>query len=195
MRRPLLVLLVLAALAGTAICAGAAPRALRYADILRAANGGIVIPPEWDGVWASEDSVYDCQGNLDFVETYLDTLCSGQVYGFDGDDPTGGLFPIDCSGTATATTAQLTCTASGEVVEDCTISFTSTLDAVRTASTFVAVSVTDISYSGTGFGCDFIPAECTRVVTHATRLGPAPTAYCATPSRSSSWGEVRIRYR
>lgn len=195
MRRPLLVLLVLAALAGTAICAGAAPRTLRYADVLRMSKATVTVPPEWDGIWASVDSIYDCQDVLQSVEVYDDTLCSGQVIGYEGDDPTGGSITITCTGTATATVADVTCSGSGELFTDCTLSIFNSLDATRSGNSFVAVSITDISTSGTAFGCDLFPSECTRIVTHATRTSAAPTAYCATPARPSSWGEVRIRYR
>jgi len=195
MRKPLLLLLVLAAVVGTAPNAEAAPRGMRYADVLRATRTTISIPPEWDGIWASEDSVYDCQGVLQSVEVYLDTLCAGQVYGYQGEDPTGGLLTITCTGFATATVASVTCAGSGEIIPDCTVSISNSLDATRTGNSFVAVSITDISASGTALGCNLFPARCTRVVTHATRTGPAPADYCLTPTRPSSWGEVRIRYR
>ena len=195
MRRPLLLLLVLAAFVGAAVSADASPRTLRYADVLRLSKTTVTVPPEWDGIWASEDSVYDCQGVLQSVEVYDDTLCSGQVIGYEGEDPTGGLITITCDGTATATVAHVTCSGSGELMTDCTLSIFNSLDATRTANSFVAVSVTDVSTSGTAFGCDLFPRNCTRIVTHATRSGPAPTAYCATPARPSSWGDVRIRYR
>jgi len=194
MSRLLLLLMVAAALLGAATTAAAAPRALRYAEALRAAGGSVTIPPEWDGIWASEDSVYDCEGAFQSVESYFDTLCAGQVYAY-ADEPFGGMFTITCSGTATATTAHVTCSASGEVMTDCLFTFDNEFDAIRTGDTFVAVSITNMGYSGTAEGCNLIPGSCTRIVTRATRISPAPTDYCLTPTRSATWGELRVRYR
>jgi hypothetical protein len=195
MRRPILLALAVTAGLSAATASHASPRAFRYAHAILATHGSITIPNEWDGVWASEDSVYDCSGNLQYVETYLDTLCAGAVVSFEDDDPTGGLLTIDCTGSASATTVDILCTGSGEIVTDCTVTLIVDLEGTRTGDSFVATSVTSVTYDGTGTGCDIFPDDCTRVVTHADRIGPAPAVYCATPVRTATWGEVKLRYR
>lgn len=196
MRRVVPCLLIVAAVLVTmASSAAAAPRALRFAEGLRVAGGSFQVPPEWDGIWASEDSVYDCQNNLLNVESYFDTLCAGQVISFTEDDPTGGLIDIICTGGADATTVNVDCSGSAEFFPDCTVTFAVQLSALRTGDSFVGTSVTSITYDGTGEGCDLLPDQCTRVVTRANRTGPAPTAYCTTPTRASSWGDLKLRYR
>lgn len=193
MKTPVALLAVIA-LAVIASAAHAAPRALRFVDILRPEAGDVTVPPEWDGVWASEDSIYDCSGVLQSVETYLDTLCSGQVVSFADESPDPGI-NIVCTSAATATTVNVSCTGSVEVIPDCTVTYSVEVQAVRTGNSFVGINTTEIQYSGTAFGCDFFPESCTRVVTHATRTGPAPSAYCSTPARPQTWGTVKVRYR
>jgi hypothetical protein len=195
MRRLVPAILVGVTIFVAASTAHAAPRALRFTDVLRASVATITIPPEWDGIWVSVDSVYDCTTGFENTEAFLDTLCSGAVFGYDGDDPTGGLITFTCDGTADATTAHVECSGSGEVFPDCTVTVLTTLDAIRTGDSYVAVAVSTITYSGTGFGCDFLTDTCKRVVTRANRSGPAPPAYCATPARPSTWGRVKVRYR
>jgi hypothetical protein len=196
MRRVIPCLLILAALfLAVAPADAASPRPPRFAEPLRAAGGAFQVPPEWDGVWASADSVFDCQNNLLDVETYLDTLCAGQVISFAEDDPTGGLIDLTCTGGADATTVDIDCSGSTEFFPDCALTFAVQLSALRTGDSFVGTSVTSITFDGTGEGCDLLPDECTRVVTRANRIGPAPAAYCTTPTRASSWGDLKLRYR
>ena len=93
MTRPLTVMLVLAALLVGAVAADAAPRALRFVDILRPEAGDVTVPPEWDGIWVSTDSTYDCNDVLQSVDTYNDTLCAGQVLSFG--QPEGGPIAVE----------------------------------------------------------------------------------------------------
>ena len=155
-------------------------------------GGQVTIPPEWDGIWAYADSSYDCIGNFTDESAGDDTLCAGAVvYQPEDQVPTN----FTCSGSANATTVDVTCTGSEEVVPDCTFNVSFTLHAIRTGTTFYAVSTTSATYDGTGLGCDFLPDFCDQTNTRATRTGPAPPAYCATPVLPASWGELKIRYR
>jgi len=179
--------------AALATPASAAPLAKRWTQILRSAGGSITVPPEWDGVWASEDSIYTCEGTFQGVESYLDTLCAGQVFGYtDSGDP--GI-TFDCTGSATSTTVNATCSGSSDIVPDCTVTIANSFVATRTGGTYVATATSSINYAGTALGCDLIPDSCMRTVTYATRLGPAPIEYCVTPTQSSTWGQIKVRYK
>jgi hypothetical protein len=181
----LLAALGLCALAGLA---GPAPAA-------RAATSSYTVPPEWAGVWVDQDSVYQCPAlTLTGTSTSTDTLCAGQdvMAGLD----TGGFeFTLDCTGTATATTLDVTCTGSAEVMAGCTVTMTIHTQGTRTSDTAVTVTTSQLSYSGSAFGCDLLPASCTRRVSRSTRTGPAPAAYCSTPALPQSWGALKVRYR
>ncbi len=169
-------------------------RAMRYADILRATGGTVTVPPEWDGVWSSIDSVFTCEGVFQSTETYLDTLCAGQVFGYTSEGGVPGVF-FNCTGEATATTASVDCSGFTEIFPDCSVTISNSFAANRTGDSFVAIAVTNIVYAGTAEGCDLVPDECTRTFTHATRISPAPLEYCVTPTRSSTWGQLKVRYK
>ncbi len=194
MRRVLLLCLTsLTLFAAFTTPASAGPRAKRWTQILRSAGGSITVPPEWDGIWASEDSVYTCEGAFQGIDSYLDTLCAGQVFGNQESGDPGITF--NCTGSATSTTVSITCTGSSEVVPDCTVTISSNSEATRTGDTYVATSLSSFNYAGTAIGCDLIPDDCQRTVTYATRLGPAPIEYCVTPTRASTWGQIKVRYK
>jgi hypothetical protein len=171
----------------------AAPAAIRFHDVLRGQGGTITVPPEWAGIWAYTDSVFDCSGALQNVDTgQIDTLCAGQsVYVAEE----GGPQSFDCTGTADATTVDVTCTGSEPVFEGCDAVYVVELTGTRTADTYTATSTLNLTYSGTGEGCDLIPPFCQRVKTVATRTGPAPEPYCSSPTRETTWGQVKARYR
>jgi hypothetical protein len=168
----------------------AAPRSPRFAEALGALD--VIVPTEWAGVWAYTDSSYSCEGDLLGVDTGLDTLCAGQIYLSDVGE---SYFTITCIGTATATTVDITCGGSGEIAPDCTYTVTSEIDGVRTGDSYVATNVIDATYSGSGPGCELLPSSCTRIVSRATRVAPAPTEYCATAATPATWGQVKTRYR
>ena len=157
---------------------------------LFAGQGSIVIPAEWAGIWTYVDSTYDCSGPFQSRDTGSDTLCAGKVIDFNEGSP----FTVDCTGTTTATTVDVTCTYSGEVFTDCNVSFTIVTQGTRTVDSYVITSTITTVYSGTGAGCDFFPDSCTRTVTRATRTAPEPAEYCATPTLPSTWGRVKSRY-
>lgn len=173
--------------ATTADAATPAPRSIR--DVLRMLGGPTPVPQEWDGVWTSEDSIYICDGPLQLAIAQGDTICGGTVY-----DP-GSATPLDCTGTATATTIDMTCTGTSELFPDCQSTFTIHTVMTRTDDTYHSVTTISTSYSGTGEGCDLIPPSCQRIVSNGTRTGPAPADYCVTPVRRTNWGRLKSIYR
>ncbi len=193
MRRLAMVVLLLSAplLLSRPARAGAASH-FDFAGALRAASSTITVPPEWDGIWATQDSVYDCTTGFQSYGTGLDTLCANQVFnGGTGDSQ----FTFTCTGTADATTIQTTCTGTGEVFPDCQVTMVVQSDAVRTNDTYRSVTTMNTSYSGTGTGCDMLPSSCTRTVSYGTRTGPAPSDYCSTPAKPTTWGRLKVTYR
>ena len=69
------------------------------------------------------------------------------------------------------------------------------IDRIRTGDTYRSVTVTNVTYSGTGLGCDLVPPSCTKVVSYGTRTGPAPAEYCLTPVKRATWGQLKVAYR
>jgi hypothetical protein len=164
---------------------------LRLLQVGLAAADPYKIPPEWDGLWTSTDSTYDCGGLFQSSEVSEDTLCSGAVFldpaDFEGD--------VQCSGNFTATTINLTCTGVDTLFEGCLATFSYTINGTRSGANAFLVLTLSFTYDGTAPECAFFPDDCSQVNTHATRTGPAPPAYCATPTLPSTWGGVKIRYR
>lgn len=152
---------------------------------------GDTIPPEWAGIWTFTDSTYDCGGELLSTDSGTDTLCSGKPVLVDDASP----YQLSCTGSTTATTADVTCTYTGEIFPDCTVTLSVEFHAVRTSNSYVATGTTSQQYAGTGKGCDFLTDSCTRTVTYGTRIAGEPTAYCATPVLPATWGSVKSRYR
>jgi hypothetical protein len=149
------------------------------------------IPPEWDGIWTSTDSTYDCTGVLQQVGSSEDTLCNGAVF-FDPSTITGD---VECTGSFTATTLDITCTGVDTIITDCVATFTYHIRGTRTGDDAFLVTTITTNFDGTAPECAFIPDDCSQLNTHAQRTGPAPTDYCATPARPATWGEVKVRYR
>jgi len=160
--------------------------------MVRALGGTIVVPPEWDGVWDLTDSTYDCNDVPMGVSTDRDTICGGQVYDSGGD---GGPYALDCTGTVTATTLDITCTGSGEVFPDCNAVIDMHITGTRTGDNSRTVIIINTTYSGTAKGCDLLPPNCTQLVTIGTRIGPAPSDFCTTPARTTTWGKLKTLYR
>jgi hypothetical protein len=101
---------------------------------------------------------------------------------------------FDCTGSATANSIDVTCSSS-YTFDPCTVTYTFTLRATKSGNNVYAVSTLNVDYSGTDETCDLLPDSCEQTNTTLTRIGPAPTAYCATPSRRSTWGELKTIYR
>jgi hypothetical protein len=128
---------------------------------------------------------------LQQVEVSEDTLCSGAVF-LDPSDFTGD---IQCSGSFTATTINLTCTGTDSLFEGCVGTFSYTIHGTRSGNSAFLVLTFSTTFDGIAPECDFFADDCSQVNTHANRTGPAPPAYCATPTLPSTWGGVKIRYR
>jgi hypothetical protein len=154
-------------------------------------SASIVVPLEWDGIWSLEDSTYTCTGTPTGTSSSLDTLCTGAQL----EPSTGSPIQFTCTGTADATSTHLTCIGSMDLFPDCKATYQIQMDGTRTGDTYLFVTTVNVTYSGTGTGCDLYPPSCTQINSHGTRLGPAPPAYCVTPARPSSWGKVKILYR
>lgn len=183
-------LLVTAALA----CPGSADAkhaTIKFRDIIIASGGDIRIPAEWDGIWTTSDSVYDCSGFVLVTDSGEDTLCAGALYTEEG--PSGSNFDLTCKGTADATTAHITCTGSDVSDPECRYDVVSELNAVRTGETYRTEITQNITSSGTGSGCG--GSYCIRIVTYGSRHDPAPPAYCATSTRATTWGKIKLIYR
>ena len=157
---------------------------------LRIMDGSVPVPTEWDGVWTGTDSTYDCLNGLVLkeVSTSADTICGGSAF-------TQGSTEFQCNGTADATSIHVICTWSFEVFPDCTALVEIHFDATRNANTIVAVVTSTTTTTGTGEGCDLYPPNCTRIVTRGTRTGAAPTEYCLTATKRTTWGKLKILYR
>jgi hypothetical protein len=192
MKRPVVLLLLLFAAMVPAGSASANDVAFGFSSVLGAMSSSIRVPPEWDGIWATQDSVLDCTTGFKQLSSGADTLCSGQVY----DQTALGLpLTITCTGTADATTYHATCTGSMEIVANCQATYDIQTDGIRSGDTYRAVTTTTVSYSGTAFGCDLFPGSCTTVISHGTRTEPAPSVYCVTAAKQTSWGSLKAMYR
>jgi hypothetical protein len=172
--------------------ASAGPAGPAVSGLRGALAAAVPVPPEWDGVWTTQDSLYDCSGASTGTSTSTDTLCTGQsTY----EPPADPLLTFTCDGTADADEFHVTCSGSAELFPNCQMSIEIRTDGTLTGSSFFSVTTITTSYSGTGEGCDFLPGSCQQINSHGTRTGPAPSEYCATPARPASWGELKARYR
>lgn len=160
--------------------------------VLRLMGGSDPVPPEWAGVWTTVDSVYNCSGGLLSTSTSTDTLCAGQVFDPGGEETE---CPFECTGTANSTSVNMHCSGTCEVFPDCSSTFDVDFVGTRTADSYFSVITMNVTFSGTGKGCDLLPPNCTQINSHGTRIGPAPEDYCATPAETMTWGRVKSRYR
>ena len=177
---------VLAALLGSASSDAAAPRSI--GDVFRMLGGATPVPQEWDGVWSRVDSLYVCDGPALFAFAYDDTMCGGGTF-----DP-GGTTTYDCTGTATATSIDMTCTGTEELAPDCQMTSTIHMVMTRTSESYHSVATISQVFVGSGQGCEE-PTGCLRIVSDGTRSGPAPADYCVTPVRRHTWGQLKSIYR
>lgn len=172
-----------------AIDAAATPR---FTQLLRATNGSIIVPVEWDGVWSIVDSTYDCTGELKLVTAGFDTICGGQVFSLASSD---NPYPLDCSGSAGPTTLDATCAGGATIAPDCAFEIATEVHAVRTGNSYRAVTVWNESYVGSGLGCNLLPGSCERSVRLGTRIAAGPAEYCLTSTRRATWGRLKLLYR
>ena len=169
----------------------ARPSTHGFGAALRAMDGPITVPPEWDGIWTTADSTYDCTAGFTEYSTGKDTICGGRAY---SQAPPGPV-TFTCNGTSDATSIHVTCSGSSEIFPDCQATYVIQTDVTRTGETYRSVTTIDVTYSGTGEGCSLLPSSCTRDVTYGTRTGPAPLDFCLTSVKRSSWGQLKILYR
>jgi hypothetical protein len=187
MKRILLTLLPAMMFATGIAAANPAPRGLEsVAKIVRAQTN---VPPEWDGIWATQDTVYVCPATFQSTSVGQDTLCGGSEYSASGP---GGI-ALNCTGTADATTIDATCTGSGELFAGCSADLTVVTKGTRTNDTYFIVSTVQANY--TGLLCIGLPT-CLQINTHGTRTGPTVAGDCAvTPTKQSTWGQLKVIYR
>jgi hypothetical protein len=123
---------------------------------------GASIPAEWAGSWSIRTIERAC-GSSEVVsdETETETLCAGEPISFGEDeDPS----EIDCEGTITDTTIDVTCTSTA-TFEGSTVVATFELDATRSGDSFIATGHFTATVDGELVECG--DAEIT-----ATRIGP-----------------------
>ncbi len=183
-----LLLLATIALAGSA---SADPMPPGFDGIFQAMRTTVTIPQEWDGIWTATDSIYTCAGVFQSTNVVTDTLCGGKDYS----STQSGSIAFTCTGTATATTIDVTCTGSETIFTDCTANFAITTHGTLSTNTFFVVTVVNVTYSGTGTGCSLLPPTCSQINSHGEWKGPAPTAFCSTAARPATWGRIKTLYR
>ena len=146
------------------------------------------IPAAWAGIWefTTDDEV--CDGA--FIDTYVDTtaICPGEEFGADEEG-----FDLNCSGTITDTAIDVTCSASVELIPDCTMTITLTTQATRTGGTIQGTERTSFTYTGTA--CGPLVDECTDGTFTGVRIDPDPGACGSTPTLPTTWGAIKAIYQ
>ena len=135
---------------------------------------GVPLPPEWEGIWVTVDSTYNCYypGEA-IVSSSEHWICTALDFYPDR----------TCTGTATATTLHLNCG-----LDACYDCYSVTLDVTRDGDSFYSVMEYEWAFENGLAGC-------TLVRSHGTRTGPVPTDYCASPVLPTTWGGVKAMYR
>jgi hypothetical protein len=185
-------LVLMLALLASGFAAGAAhanPASFGFKQVLGAMGSTVTIPPEWAGIWSELDSTYTCQGAFKSTSTLTDTLCSGKDY------LSGGDLAFVCTGTANATSVDITCTASFAVATDCAADYSIHLTGTLSSGTYRSVTMTNVTYVGTGTECSLLPPTCTQVNSWGTRTAAVPPNFCTTPTRNRTWGQLKSIYR
>ncbi len=147
----------------------------------------IIVPESWAGIWETTTTEMDCQ-TLDVISvtTTLDTLCAGDI--FNPEDPEFGFV---CSGSVTDVAIHLECSATVDILPDCSLSLSFVSDGTRSGETSSGVSVNAFTYTGTG--C-FFEDTCVRGETTSVRTGDDPD--CGpTPVSETGWGSLKSIYR
>lgn len=153
------------------------------------AAGGYTIPAAWAGIWAYNDTTYDCTTHaVTSVDTGQDTLCAGQSF---EPDSTGTGFSYNCTGTVTDTQLNLTCTGSFSF-SGCGATYTLVGTGTRSGDTAFTVSTFSTTWSPPN--CAFQADSCEQTNSHQTRIGAAPPG-CTTATHAKTWGQVKQYYR
>jgi hypothetical protein len=145
------------------------------------------VPAEWAGIWEFADTTRMCDSTqIEDTDAGFDTLCMDDSY----DPDTSNAF--QCSGTATSTEVDITCTGFFTISGGCTDTITYHLQATRTGETVTYIETLKNNYSRPA--CPPIPDTCQRTTGVLTRIAPAPKS-CATPTQRTTWGRVKALYR
>lgn len=176
--------LFLALLFAPATALAAKPAPARMSHMLRDAVGP-TIPASWAGIYSYTDTTYDCETlAVTGTDADNDTLCAESSF----EDST-----FTCTGTATETDADLTCTYSFDLFPGCSATVTGHIVATKSgdqvASTFTITTVF------TPTGCAFQPDQCEKHSRRMTRILPPPPTCPTTPTQPATWGRLKIRYR
>lgn len=165
--------------------AHAAPRP-DFRAWLRQIAADVPVPAGWDGIFEHTDSIYICGFGPLTASTDTDTVCVGKDFA----PPVEGTFT--CTGSSTSTTFHIDCSGTTPFAPGCDLLVTGTYDGVKNGSGYDAVG--QITGTDSPPGCAG-GSICLTVHVHATRLGDAPPAYCATPTVPRTWGSVKATYR
>jgi hypothetical protein len=148
---------------------------------------GPTIPAAWQGVWNTTTIERVC-GNPAIVnqESQLDTLCAGQPI-FRG----GGL-GLTCSGTATDTHFDWTCSSTEVVFGQCTATVTFAGVATRTGDSEQTVVTITTQYSA---GCGgLFPDTCQEFTSTGTRTADVP--HCGQVAiEPMTWSSIKGQFR
>jgi len=149
------------------------------------AFGQYTIPASWAGVWNTQDSDFDCDTNKPLgSDADTDTLCTGEVI-----DPGA---EISCTGSTSDTNIDIDCSGTFEIIEGCSVTMEYSFHGTRNGDTANVTTVFSQEFSPTM--CAFLPDDCTRTETVATRIGPEPPG-CLTPVLPATWGQLKAVYR
>src|SRR5688572_5433989 len=126
------------------------------------AFGQYTIPASWAGVWNTQDSDFDCDTNKPLgSDADTDTLCTGEVI-----DPGA---EISCTGSTSDTNIDIDCSGTFEIIEGCSVTMEYSFHGTRNGDTANVTTVFSQEFSPTM--CAFLPDDCTRTETVATRIG------------------------
>jgi hypothetical protein len=73
---------------GLLLLAAACGSAYAHADVsvqglkgpIRLLGGLTTVPADWDGIWTTTDSTYDCSTGFKSTNSGADTICAGESY-------------------------------------------------------------------------------------------------------------------
>jgi hypothetical protein len=159
---------------------------------LQMARVTVVVPIEWDGTYTTLDTSYDCTGTFKSTSAGTDTICGGKDY---SPNQAGSPITFDCTGTADASSFDMTCTGTYNPLADCIAHYNIVSHGTLSGGDYFIVSVINVTYTGTDPLCSYLMPSCTQYNSHGTRTGPAPGNYCTTPTRRTTWGAVKTFYR
>jgi hypothetical protein len=149
--------------------------------------GDVTVPAAWAGIWTVSDTMKLCgvPGPIIPVQTHSDTMCAGDV--ITGDE----TVTYTCSGTATATTVDMTCTGSSDDGNGCVGDYTETLHGTRNGDDALLTYTINVVYTPSGCQDD----GCIELVIAMHRTAGPPAECSITPTLKTTWGKLKKRYR